>query len=50
VQHGDTLGEVKNRIHVVVDDDHGSAAPDCLQELDGLGTLARTHAGEWLVE
>ena len=50
LQHGDALGQLEQRIHVVVDDDHGAALADRLQQLDGLDPLARAHAGQRLVE
>src|SRR5215471_17509944 len=30
LQHGDALGELEQRVHVVIDDDHGSVAADRL--------------------
>ena len=50
LQHGHALDQLEQRIHVVVDDDHGAAARDRLEQLDGLDPFARAHAGERLVE
>ena len=50
LQHGDALDQLEQRIHVVIDDDHGAAPADRLEQLDRLDALARAHAGERLVE
>ena len=50
LQHGDALDQFEQRVHVMIDDDHGAALADRLQQLDRLDAFARAHAGERLVE
>ena len=50
LQHRDPLRQFEQRIHVMIDDDHGAALADRFEQLDRFDPLARAHAGERLVE
>ena len=50
LQHGDAFHQFEQRVHVVVDDDHGAASPNRFEELHHLDAFQRTHAGKRLVE
>src|SRR5262249_40118080 len=50
LKNGDPFDKLKKRIHIVVDDDHRSAATNRFEQGNGLNALARTHARERFIE
>src|SRR4051812_41964041 len=45
IEHGDALGEFEDGVEIVLDDDHGSRAPDVANEGAGRDAFCRAHAG-----
>jgi hypothetical protein len=49
-QHGDAVGQRKDRVHVVLDQQHGALALQAAQQLDHALALLDAHARHRLVE
>jgi hypothetical protein len=50
MQHRHLVGDARDELHVVLDDDHRTVPADALEQLGGLLALLGAHAGHRLVE
>jgi len=50
LEQGDPLPQLEDRVHVMVDDDHGATLPDRFEKLHRLRPFARAEARERLIE
>ncbi|MNP09976.1 hypothetical protein D3C76_1021060 [compost metagenome] len=50
MQNGDLIGDRFHEFHIVLDDHHGAAFGDALEQACGFLPLARTHTGDGLIQ